>query len=41
MLHPGWYPRAYELLTYATRQFAPKIVDLSARFFGILFYSSL
>ena len=30
-----------ELLTFASRQFAPKIVDLSVRFFRIVFNSPL
>ena len=30
-----------EFLAFATRQFAPKIVDLSVRFSRILFYSSM
>ena len=31
-------PSSMELLAFASRQFAPKIVDLSVRFIRVLFY---
>ena len=41
MRRPGCFP-SMEFLTFASRQFAPKIVDLCVRFIRIfLFYSSL
>ena len=33
-------PSSMELLAFASRQFAPKIVDLSVRFIRVLFYYS-
>ena len=36
----GLFSWSMELLAFASRQFAPKMVDLSVRFIRILFYSS-